>query len=191
MSADVAAAAVANHQTTCMGGAAGIPVLVRHKPTTMQRLVGPRPSAVLAPARRRALRPQRTSCVVRAGALDELEDWQRERLQQAAAAGRRQVKVSFRAPAARFVPMQMSEYTSRPHATGKHSSGAPAGSVGRPPRQRQWRRSAKGIHGPSLSQHQLVCYLMFGMQVERVCKELGLPRQAVLAALKELPPPDQ
>lgn len=32
---------------------------------------------------------------------------------------------------------------------------------------------------------------MFGMQVERVCKELGLPRQAVLAALKELPPPDQ
>lgn len=42
---------------------------------------------------------------------------------------------------------------------------------------------------PLLSQHQL--FVAFDMQVERVCKELGLPRQAILAALKELPPPDQ
>ena len=90
--------------STCMGWAAAMPALVHDITASMQRLVGPRPSAVLAPAPRRPLRPQRATCVVRAGALDELEAWQRDRLQQAAAAGRRQVKVRPGAPAAGFEP---------------------------------------------------------------------------------------
>ena len=98
-----------------------MPALVRDRTASMQRLAGPRPSAVLAPAPRRPLRPQRATCVVRAGALDELEAWQRDRLQQAAAAGRRQVKVRPGAPAAGFEPTKTVD--SCPHLIDSQRTG--------------------------------------------------------------------
>lgn len=137
-----------------------------------------------APAGGRQPASRRGACVVRASASEELEGWQVQKLQQALLAGRRQVQV--RAAGAAAGATEPSIPACKPE-------------LGRACALRhvwQWGAAAAAAACPSPADavpapRSLTSPLQLCLQVEKLCKELNLPRGTVLQWLKTAPPPDR